>query len=80
MDGSTAINFTKYVKIVLSKMAFALHDGICWSFKKKKEFVHPHCMACDLYTTTQNLGQIVLTCFTKMIAEQPSLTQYERPM
>ena len=29
---------------------------------------------------TQNLDEDSLACFTKIIAEQPSLTQYEQPM
>ena len=39
--------------------------------------MHPHCF--DVYYD-KTWMKTVLTCFTKMIAEQPSLTQYERPM
>ena len=38
--------------------------------------MHPHCIVYYDKTWTKT----VMTCFTKMIAEQPSLAQYERPM
>ena len=42
----------------------------------KQQFMHPHCIV--LYDKTWK--KTVLTCITKIIAEQPFLTQYERPM
>ena len=46
------------------------------AFTTKQQLMHPHCFV--YYDKTWM--KTVLTCFTKMIAEQPSLTQYERPM
>ena len=71
MDGCTAINFVNRVKIgFLSKLAlFVLHDDICRSFHNKATI-----------NASALLKKRVLTRFTKMIAEQASLTQYERPM
>ena len=45
------------------------------AFTTKQRFMHLHCIVYN-----SKLGRRVLTCFTNMIAEQPSLTQYERPM
>ena len=46
------------------------------AFTTKQQLMHPQCFV--YYDKTWM--KTVLTCFTKMIAEQPSLTQYERPM
>ena len=46
------------------------------AFTTKQQLMHPHCFV--YYDKTWMTT--VLTCFTIMIAEQPSLTQYERPM
>ena len=40
VDGCTAINFVKHVKLVWSKLAlFVLHDGICRSFHSKATII-----------------------------------------
>ena len=44
------------------------------AFTTKQQFMHPHCIVYYDKTWTKT----VLICFTKIIAEQPSLTQYER--
>ena len=74
MDGYTAINFVKHVKIgfVQVGVVCAVHG----SFHNRATLMDPHCFV--YYDKTWM--KTVLTCFTKMIAEQPSLTQYERPM
>ena len=46
------------------------------AFTTKQQLMHQHCFV--YYDKTWL--KTVLTCFTKIIAEQPSLTQYERPM
>ena len=46
------------------------------AFTTRQQFMHPHCIV--YYDKTWM--KAVLTCFTKIIAEQPSLTQYERSM
>ena len=56
--------------------SFAVHGGICGSFHNKATIHHPHCVVYYDKTWTNT----VLTCFTKMIVEQPSLTEYGRPM
>ena len=62
----------------LSKLAlFVLHDGICGSFHNKAAI---NAFRTALCIMTKTWMKTVLTCFTEMIAEQPSLTQYERPM
>ena len=48
------------------------------AFATKQQIIHASALHCVLQL--KSLTKIVLTCFTKMIAEQPSLTQYERPM
>ena len=45
------------------------------SFHNKQQLMHPHCFV--YYDKTWM--KTVLTCFTEMIAEQPSLTQYKQP-
>ena len=80
MDGCTAINFVKHVKIgfwqswccLCCMMVFA---G-AFTTKQQVLVMHPHCFV--YYDKTWM--KTVLTCFTKMIAEQSFLTQYERPM
>ena len=61
-----------------SKLAlFALHGGINFAgtFTLKQATIHASALHCVLWQTWT-----VWTCFTKIIAEQPSLTRYERPM
>ena len=78
VDGCTAISFEKHVKLCLSKLTlFVLHDGICGNFHKKAT-IHASALHCVLQLKTWT--KTVLTCFTNMIAEQSSLTQYEWPM
>ena len=65
----------------LSTLAlFALHDGIC--LREHVQQSNNSCIRTSLCTTTQNSDEDMafLTCFAKIIAEQPFLTQYERPM
>ena len=73
MDGCTAINFVKHVKIGFVQVGVVLqvvlHGGICRSFGNKATIIlmHPHCFVYYDKTWTKT----VLACFTKMIAEQP---------
>ena len=78
MDGCTAINFVKNMsKMVLSRLAlFVLHDDICGSFHNKAT-INAYAL---LVYYDKTWKKTVLTCITKIIAEQPSLTQSERPM
>ena len=46
------------------------------AFTTKQQLMHPHCFV----NYDKTWMKTVLTCFTQIIAEQPSLTQYERPM
>ena len=46
------------------------------TFTTKQQLMHPHCFVYYDKTWMKR----VFTCFTKIIAEQPSLIQYERPM
>ena len=46
------------------------------AFTTKQQLMHPHCFV--YYDNTWM--KTVLTCLTKIIAEQPPLTQYDRPM
>ena len=46
------------------------------AFTTKQQLMHPHCIV--YYDKTWMKTD--LTCFTKMIDEQPSLTQFQRPM
>ena len=67
-------------KLFLSKLAlFVLHDGICGSFHNKSTFLHPYCIVYYILKR-KTWTKIVLVCFTKIIAEQPSLTKDEQPM
>ena len=52
---------------------FAPHDGICRSFHNKAT-IHTSALRCVLHLKIWT--KTVLTWFTKIIAEQPSLTQY----
>ena len=77
MDGCTAINFVKRQnwfcpswRCLRCMMAFA------GAFTTKQQLMHPHCFV--YYDKTWM--KTILTCFTKMIADQPSLTKFERPM
>ena len=79
MDGYTAINFVKRVKLLLSKLAlFALHDGICGNFRNNSCIRTALCTKARLVKLhkLKTWTKSVLTCFTKIIAEHPSLNQY----
>ena len=79
MDGCTAINFVKHVRI-----GFVQIGVVCaalWHLRERSQQsnINASALLCVLqYIKTWM--KTVLTCSTKMIAEQPSLTQYERPM
>ena len=80
MDSCTYSNQLKHVKIgffpswrrLCCMMAFA------GAFTTKQQLMHPHCFVYNDKTWMNTV--LTLACFTKMIAEQPSLTQYELPM
>ena len=79
-----SIKIVKHVKIILSTLALlALHDGICGSFHNKAT-IHASALHCVLHVHVpvqlKTWTKTVLTCFTKIIAEQPYQTHYERPM
>ena len=78
MDGCTAINFVKTCQNCFCTCWCCLHCMMTFvgAFTTKQQFMHLHCIVYYDKTWTKT----VLTCFTKMIVEQPSLTQYERPM
>ena len=73
MDGCTAITFVKHVKIVFVQVVV-----VCGSFHNSMQQFIVYCIVIVYYDKTWM--KTVLTCFTNIIAEQPSLTQYERPM
>ena len=81
MDGCTAIDFVKHVKIVF----FFQVGVVCaawWHLRKlSQQSNNFHGPAQTNKTAeTQNLDGDSFDSFTIIIAEQPSLTQYKRPM
>ena len=77
MDGCTAINFVKHVKIVFVQV------GVCaalWHLRELSQHSNNQASALHRVLQLKIWTKTVLTCITKIIAEQPSLTQYERPM
>ena len=78
MDGCTAINFEKYVKIVLVQVGVVC--ALWWHLRELSQQSNNSCIRTALCTMTKLYSAMSgLTCFTKMIAEQPSLTQYKQP-
>ena len=51
--------------------------AIAGAFTTKQQWMHPHCF---VYYDKTWMKTVLATCFTEMIAEQPSLTQYEWPI
>ena len=56
-----------------------LHDSIAGDFHNKAT-IGASALLCVYMYNDKTWMETVLTCFTKIIAEQPSLTQYERSM
>ena len=73
MDGCTAINLVKHVKIVFFQVGVVCIDGICGSFDNSNNSCI--CTAlCTMTAQTQNLVEDsfdMLNIYTKMGAEQP---------
>ena len=74
MDGCTAIIFGKTCQNWIAQVGVAC--AFAGTFTRKQQVMHLHCFV----SYNKTWMKTVLTCFTKMTAEQPSLTQHERPM
>ena len=73
VDGYTVIIFVTHVKLALSKeVLFVLRNSIAGDFHNKATI--------EVIRNDKTWMETVLTCFTNMIAEQLSLTQFERSM
>ena len=78
MDGCTTINFLKTCQI-----CFVLVGVVCgawWHLRELSQQSDNSCIRTALRDYDKTWTRTVLTCFTKMIAEQSFLTQYERSM
>ena len=81
MDGCTVINFVKHVKIVFVQVGVVcmrVMMAFAGAITTKQQFMHPHCIV--YYDKPKTWTKTVLDMLYKMIAEQPSLTQYGRPL
>ena len=70
--------FVKHIKIVFVQVGV-----VCAAWWHLREFSHKkttHASALHCVLQLKTWTKTVCTCFTKIIDEQPSLTQYERPI
>ena len=70
MDGCTAICFVKHVKIIFVQVGV-----VCAAWWHLRELSLQSNNSCICTALCKTWTKTVLTCFTKIIAEQPSLTQ-----